>query len=127
MLIVPSTQPEPIESYAIRVAEAWKIGRKGRDDGLLFLVAKDDRKLRLEVGYGLEGMIPDAIATRGSSPRTSRRSFATASYADGIDAGVDRIVGIVAARANLPPPEKRTPRRARGTSTSARSRSSRSS
>jgi uncharacterized membrane protein YgcG len=55
VLIVPTTQPEPVEAYAIRVADAWKIGRKGRDDGVLLLVAKNDRRLRMEVGYGLEG------------------------------------------------------------------------
>ncbi len=69
VLIVPTTQPETIEQYGIRVAEAWKLGRSrvdGRkvDDGLLILVAKNDRRVRLEVGYGLEGVIPDAIARR---------------------------------------------------------------
>lgn len=69
VLIVPSSQPEPIEAYAIRVAEAWKIGRgevggKRVDDGVLLLVAKSDRAVRIEVGYGLEGAIPDAIAKR---------------------------------------------------------------
>ncbi len=55
VLIVPTTQPEEIEQYSIRVAEAWKIGRKKIDDGAILLVAKNDRKLRIEVGYGLEG------------------------------------------------------------------------
>lgn len=69
VLIVSTTQPETIEQYGIRVAEAWKLGRgkvEGRkvDDGLLILVAKNDRRVRLEVGYGLEGVIPDAIARR---------------------------------------------------------------
>ena len=60
MLIVPTTAPETIEQYAIRVAEAWKIGRKKIDDGALVVVAKNDRKLRIEVGYGLEGALTDA-------------------------------------------------------------------
>src|SRR5574340_907947 len=64
VLIVPTTQPETIEQYAIRVAEAWKLGRKGVDDGVLLLIAKNDRTLRIEVGYGLEGVLPDAIAKR---------------------------------------------------------------
>ena len=65
VLIVPTTQPETIEQYGIRVAEAWKIGRGGTiDDGVILLVAKDDRALRIEVGYGLEGALPDAIAKR---------------------------------------------------------------
>lgn len=64
VLIVPSTQPEVIEQYSIRVVESWKLGRAKQDDGVLILVAKDDRKMRIEVGYGLEGAIPDLIAKR---------------------------------------------------------------
>lgn len=64
ILIVPSTQPETIEQYAQRVFDQWKIGRKGVDDGVLLLVAKDDRRVRIQPGYGLEGAIPDAIANR---------------------------------------------------------------
>lgn len=64
VLIVPSTRPEAIEQYSIRVADAWKLGRKGIDDGALLLVAKDDHELRIEVGRGLEGVLPDAVANR---------------------------------------------------------------
>ena len=64
VLLVPTTAPETIEQYSIRVAEAWKIGRKGTDDGVIIVVAKDDRALRIEVGYGLEGAIPDAVTKR---------------------------------------------------------------
>ena len=64
VLIVPTTQPEAIEQFSIRVAEAWKIGRRKIDDGALLVVAKDDRKLRIEVGYGLEGALTDATAGR---------------------------------------------------------------
>lgn len=69
VLFVETTQPEPIEDFSIRVAEAWKIGRgkvdgKRIDDGVLIVVAKADRKVRIEVGYGLEGAIPDALARR---------------------------------------------------------------
>ena len=64
VLVVPSTQPDSIEQYAVRVFEAWKLGRKGVDDGVLLLVAKDDRTVRIETGYGLEGAIPDAVANR---------------------------------------------------------------
>ena len=60
--IVPTTAPETIEQYALRVAEQWKPGRKKIDDGVILLIAKDDRALRIEVGYGLEGALPDAIA-----------------------------------------------------------------
>src|SRR6202047_2179500 len=62
VLIVPTTAPETIEQYSIRVAEAWKIGRKKIDDGAVLVVAKDDRKLRIEVGYGLEGALNDVTS-----------------------------------------------------------------
>ena len=64
VLMVPTTQPEDIAQYAIRVFDAWKLGRKGVDDGVLVLVAKDDRRARIQPGYGLEGAIPDATAAR---------------------------------------------------------------
>lgn len=64
VLMVASTQPETIEQYAVRAFEAFKLGRKGIDDGLLLVIAKDDRKVRIEVGYGLEGAIPDITAGR---------------------------------------------------------------
>ncbi len=79
VLIVPTTQPEAIEQYSIRVFDQWKLGRKGVDDGILLLVAKDDRKLRIEVGRDLEGVIPDAIAKRiiveAIAPRLPGRRF----------------------------------------------------
>lgn len=64
VLIVPTVQPETIETYAVRVFEAWKVGRKKMDDGVLFVIAKNDRRNRIEVGYGLEGAIPDVVASR---------------------------------------------------------------
>lgn len=64
LLMIPSTQPEDIETYAVRAFESFKLGRKGVDDGVLLVVAKDDRKVRIEVGYGLEGAIPDIAAGR---------------------------------------------------------------
>lgn len=64
ILMLPSTQPEAIEQFGIRLAEAWKIGHKGADNGVIVIVAKNDRKMRIEVGYGLEGSIPDAVAKR---------------------------------------------------------------
>ena len=64
VLLLPTTQPEAIEQFGIRLAEAWKIGHKGADNGVIVIVAKNDRKMRIEVGYGLEGSIPDAIAKR---------------------------------------------------------------
>ena len=68
VLIVPTTQPEDIAQYAIRVFDAWKLGRKGIDDGALVIVAKDDHHVRIEVARGLEGAIPDVLAERQSLP-----------------------------------------------------------
>jgi uncharacterized protein len=64
VLMVPTTAPETIEQFSMRVAEAWKPGRKGVDDGIIVLIARDDRQLRIEVGYGLEGAVNDATARR---------------------------------------------------------------
>jgi len=64
LLLIPSTYPEEIEQYGIRVADTLKIGRAGIDDGVILIVAKEDRRVRIEVGYGLEGAIPDAYAKR---------------------------------------------------------------
>ena len=73
VLIVPTTEPETIEQYSIRVADAWKIGRKKIDDGALMVIAKNDRHLRIEVGYGLEGALTD-VTTSASSMRSSHRN-----------------------------------------------------
>ena len=94
VLIVPTTQPETVEQYSIRVAEAWKLGRKGVDDGVLLLVAKNDRKLRIEVGYGLEGAIPDAVAKRIVSEIITPR-FKQGDFSGGINAGVERIIKVI--------------------------------
>lgn len=91
VLLVPTTQPEAIEQYSIRVAEAWQLGRKGVDDGVLFLVAKNDRKLRIEVGRGLEGAIPDAIAKRIGSDIVAPY-FRQGDFYGGVTAGVERII-----------------------------------
>ncbi|MFT4173083.1 MAG: TPM domain-containing protein [Rhodocyclaceae bacterium] len=102
VLMVPTTQPEDIAAYGIRVAEAWKLGRKGVDDGVILIVAKDDRRLRIEVGYGLEGAIPDAIAQRiiaeAIAPKLQRGDFHA-----GIAAGIERIAAQIGGE-GLPPP-----------------------
>ena len=94
VLLVPTTQPEEIEQYSIRVADAWKLGRKGIDDGVLFLVAKNDRKMRIEVGRGLEGAIPDVIAKRIGSDIVAPY-FRQGDFYGGITAGVERIIKTV--------------------------------
>jgi uncharacterized protein len=94
VLIVPTTQPETIEQFSIRVAEAWKIGRRKIDDGALLVVAKNDHKLRIEVGYGLEGALTDVTARR-IIDEIIVPHFKGGDFAGGISAGVDRIIRII--------------------------------
>lgn len=94
VLIVPSTQPEDIAQYGIRVVDAWKLGRKKQDDGLLILVAKNDRKMRIEVGYGLEGAIPDLTAKRIIS-EVMAPSFKQGDYYTGINNAADKLMGLI--------------------------------
>jgi uncharacterized protein len=102
ILLVDSTRPEAIEQYAIRVAEAWKLGRGGVDDGVLILVALDDRRIRIEVGYGLEGVLPDARTNR-IIDRAIAPHFAEGRIADGLAAGTAAIADAVRGEA-LPEP-----------------------
>ena len=101
VLMVPTTRGEPIEGYSLRVAEAWKIGRKGQDNGALFVVAKDDHKMRIEVGYGLEGVLTDLTSHR-IIDETVAPLFRQNRFAEGINAGVDRIIAVVGSGAPLP-------------------------
>jgi uncharacterized protein len=94
VLILPTTQPETIEQYSIRVAEAWKIGRKKIDDGALLVIAKNDHKLRIEVGYGLEGALTDVTARRIIDEVITPK-FRSGDFAGGISAGVARIVAVI--------------------------------
>lgn len=103
MLIVPTTQPEAIEPFSIRLAEAWKIGRNKVDDGAILLIAKNDRKLRIEVGYGLEGALPDVTAKRIIDEIITPK-FKTGDFTGGIEAGVDRMIGVIDGE-KLPTPE----------------------
>jgi len=86
------------------VAEAWKIGRGGKDDGVILLVAKNDRALRIEVGYGLEGAIPDALAHRIVDEVITPR-FKQGDFAGGINAGVDSLMKLIHGE-NLPAPAR---------------------
>ncbi len=103
VLILPSTAPEGIEAYAIRVADAWKLGRRGIDDGALLIVATEDRAVRLEVGYGLEGAVPDATARRLIS-EVITPYFRQGDYYGGLSAGVERLMGVIDGEP-LPEPE----------------------
>lgn len=94
VLLVSSTQPETIEQYAVRVFEQWKLGRKGVDDGVLLIVAKDDRAARIETGYGLEGAIPDAIANRVIQEYLVPK-FREGDYAGGIADATGRLVQLI--------------------------------
>ncbi|MEQ6291785.1 YgcG family protein [Vogesella sp. GCM10023246] len=102
VLIVPTTGEETIEQYSLRVVEQWRLGRKKVDDGALLLLAKNDRTLRIEVGYGLEGALNDATSKRIISevivPHLQQGDF----YG-GIDAGVTRIIAVINGEP-LPPP-----------------------
>jgi uncharacterized protein len=102
VLMVPTTQPEDIASYANRVGNAWKIGRKGIGDGLLLIVAKSDRKLRIEVAKTLEGAIPDLMASQVIDETITPR-FKKGDFAGGLDAGVDQLMALVSGE-KLPEP-----------------------
>jgi uncharacterized protein len=103
VLIVPTTGEEAIEQFSIRVAEAWKIGRKKVDDGALLVVAKNDRHLRIEVGYGLEGVLSDVVTHRIIDEVIAPK-FKAGDFAGGISAGVDRMIGLINGE-QLPAPE----------------------
>ncbi|MDZ4141726.1 MAG: YgcG family protein [Methylotenera sp.] len=102
VLIVPSTQPEDIAQYSIRVVDAWKLGRARQDDGVLILLAKNDHKMRIEVGYGLEGAIPDLTAKRIIS-EIMAPSFKQGDFYGGINNAIDKLIGLVAGE-QLPAP-----------------------
>jgi uncharacterized protein len=106
VLMMPTTKPETIEQYSIRVAEAWKIGRGRLDDGVILVVAKNDRSLRIEVGYGLEGAIPDAVAKRVIDEIIVPR-FRAGDYNGGIRAGVTALAKLIEGE-KLPAPSGRS-------------------
>lgn len=94
VLMLPTTQPETIEQYALRVAEQWKIGRKKVDDGVVMVIAKDDRTVRIEVGYGLEGALNDATANRIIREVIVPR-FREGDFFGGISAAADRMIRVI--------------------------------
>jgi uncharacterized protein len=91
VLTIPSLQGEPLEDYAIKVAQAWGIGQKGKDNGVLLLVSKGDRKVRIEVGYGLEGRLTDALTGR-IIDHAIVPAFKAGRFDAGIEAGVAAII-----------------------------------
>ncbi|MEI8122767.1 MAG: YgcG family protein, partial [bacterium] len=94
VLIVPTTGQESVEQFGIRVADQWKIGRHGINDGAILLVAKNDRTLRIEVGRGLEGALPDATASRIIN-EIIVPAFKNGDFFGGIEAGVERIIAVI--------------------------------
>ena len=108
VLMVPTTAPEDIAQYSIRVVDQWKLGRgsvggKKVDDGALLLIAKDDHRIRIEVGYGLEGVLTDAMSNRIIS-ETIAPSFREGNFYEGIDAGLGQMMKLIEGE-SLPPPE----------------------
>ena len=108
LLLVASTQPEDIAAYAQRVADSWKIGRREVGDGILFVVARDDRRVRIEVAKALEGAVPDLAARQIISGQISP-AFKQGDYAGGLSAGIDALITRVQGE-HLPAPEPRSAR-----------------
>ena len=107
VLIVSTTAPEAIEEYSLRVAEQWRIGRANVDDGAILVVALDDRRMRFEIGYGLEGAVPDALARRIIAEIIAPR-FYEQDFAGGLDAGLDALIALIDGE-SLPVPIAREP------------------
>src|SRR5688572_32025222 len=104
ILMVPTTQPETVEQYGIRVAEAWKLGRQGVNDGAVLLIAKNDRAMRIEVGRGLEGPLPDVLANRIIDQVIVPR-FRANDFFGGIREAIERMIALVEGEP-LPEPER---------------------
>lgn len=103
VLIVPTTDGEAIEQFSLRVAEAWKIGRKKIDDGAVLVIAKNDRHLRIEVGYGLEGALTD-VTTKRIIDEEITPKFKSGDFAGGVSAGINRMIRVIDGE-KLPAPE----------------------
>ena len=102
VLTINSLEGDALEDYAIKVARAWKLGRKGQNDGILILVAKDDHKARIEVGYGLEGTLPDALAGRIIRDEMVPR-FRRGDYPGGIKGAVGAVIAVLDGSYSAPP------------------------
>ena len=103
VLTIPSLNGDSLEDFSIRVAEAWKIGNKGTDDGVILIIARDDRKIRIEVGYGLEGVLPDAVANR-IIQEVIVPQFRNQDFTGGIELGTSAIIQAVEGDQSLTKP-----------------------
>ncbi len=105
VLLIPSLEGDPLEDYSIRLAEKWKIGRQGRNNGVILLIVKNDRKLRIEVGYGLEGALPDGLAGTIIRDEITPR-FRNGQFYQGVDAGTSAIMSAI--RGEYKPAKQKT-------------------
>ena len=108
VVTIPSLEGDTIENYAVKLFEDWKIGKKGADNGVLFLISRDDRKMRIEVGYGLEGALPDATA-HSIITQITTPAFKQGDYGTGVVKTVQAIESAVRGEdvsSYLPPPQK---------------------
>lgn len=103
VLIIPSLEGDVLEEFSLKVSRTWALGRKGQNDGVLFLIAKNDRKLRIEVGHGLEGSIPDALAGRIIQDVVVPE-FKSGDFDEGVTEGVDAIIAAAEGTYSPPPP-----------------------
>jgi uncharacterized protein len=108
VLLVPTIGTETIEEFATRVTDEWKLGRAGVDDGVLFVVAKQERRMRIQTGRGVQGVLTDALSRRIIAERVSPR-FRAGDFAGGIQDGVDAIIKAIEGEA-LPAPAQAAPR-----------------
>jgi uncharacterized protein len=106
--IAPTTGDTPIEDWAVRAFAKWKIGRKGLDDGLALFIMPQDRRMRIEVGYGLEPVVPDAIASRVINEVMAPRLRAGQND-QAVTAAVDSLIGVIGGQADALPPVKTRP------------------
>ncbi len=104
VLVISSLEGESIEDFSLKVAEKTKLGQKGKDNGVLLTIAKEDRKLRIEVGYGLEGVLTDVLCNH-IIEKEIKPSFKAGDFEAGVEKGIDSIIGGIGGTYSIPPPK----------------------